>query len=156
MGFVKKTWSDRMVEFPGRRRLKDVATGDEKIVDVTRNEGDVFREGDAFSKDNMDDMEQRVFDAFSEVDMYLGQLFKIQATSYTYTFNANGSGTFYAPLPSMAGYTPVAIAGYDTNDFHVFFMSIRVESNRVFAGFKNMNNTAATRTATFNVLYLRN
>ena len=36
--FSKKNWKDRVVEFPGRRRIRDVATGEEKVLYVSRNE----------------------------------------------------------------------------------------------------------------------
>lgn len=67
MAFNAKSWSDRLSEFPGRRRLKDVITGAEMVVDVTRAEGTVLKEGDAFSKENMDDLESRIKDAFDEL-----------------------------------------------------------------------------------------
>ena len=67
MAFVKKSWKDRLVEFPGRRRLKNVLTGEELVYDVTRNEGTIMQEGDAFSKDNMDDLENRIETAINEL-----------------------------------------------------------------------------------------
>lgn len=67
MAFRTKTWTDRLSEFPGRRRLKDASTGAEMVVDVTRAEGTVLKEGDAFSKENMDDLESRIKDAFDEL-----------------------------------------------------------------------------------------
>lgn len=67
MAFNAKSWADRLSEFPGRRRLKDVITGAEMVVDVTRAEGTVLKEGDAFSKENMDDLESRIKDAFDEL-----------------------------------------------------------------------------------------
>lgn len=67
MAFNAKAWADRVVEFPGRRRLKDAATGAEMVMDVTRAEGTVLKEGDAFSAENMNDLESRIGDAFNEL-----------------------------------------------------------------------------------------
>lgn len=65
--FVKKTWQNRLSEFPTRRRLTDVSTGDEQVVDVTREEGQIYTEGDGFTQTNMNNLEQRIFDAFAGV-----------------------------------------------------------------------------------------
>lgn len=70
MAFVKKTWKDRLVEFPGRRLLKRISgsADSQMVVDVTRNEGTVSQGGDAFSAANMNDLEQRIADEFGEVN----------------------------------------------------------------------------------------
>lgn len=60
MQFQKKTWKDRLSEFPGRRKLKDVNTNAESVYDVSRAEGETFQAGDAFSAENMNDLEQRI------------------------------------------------------------------------------------------------
>lgn len=58
MAFVKKEWKGRIVEFPGRRRLK--GTGITDVYDIARNEGTITQEGDAFSAVNMNDLEERI------------------------------------------------------------------------------------------------
>lgn len=63
MAFVMKEWKDRKAEFIGRRRLIDEA-GKETVVDVERDEGFVSQPGDMFSAVNMNDLEQRIYDAF--------------------------------------------------------------------------------------------
>lgn len=73
MAFQKKTWTDRLVEFPGRRLLKIISqSATEIVVDVFRNEGNISREGDPYSATNMNDLEQRIEDEFtrlySEID----------------------------------------------------------------------------------------
>lgn len=74
MAFVKKTWVDRLSEFPGRRLLKRISgsADGEMVVDVERSEGTVSRTGDAFSAANMNDLEQRIGDEFEEVNNNLG------------------------------------------------------------------------------------
>ena len=66
MAFEKKKWEDRLVEFPGRRRLVDVDTGKEYVMDVSREEGLVTKVGDAFSGNNMNGLEERIADGFNE------------------------------------------------------------------------------------------
>ena len=72
--YTKKTWKDRLVEFAGRRTLKNVGTNESVTYDVTRAEGTVSQEGDAFSPANMNDMEQRIADGFSAAEAANNQL----------------------------------------------------------------------------------
>lgn len=68
MAFVKKVWKNRLVEFAGRRKLTRVAGSidNQIVVDVTREEGMVSQPGDAFSEENMNDLEQRIEDGFND------------------------------------------------------------------------------------------
>ena len=70
MIFVRKTWKDRMVEFAGRRMLTKVSgsADGQMVVDVARQEGNVSQTGDAFSAENMNDLEERISDAFGIFD----------------------------------------------------------------------------------------
>lgn len=68
MAFVTKTWKDRLVEYAGRRKLKNVATGEEVLMDVSRSEGTVSQAGDAFSAANMNNLEQRIKNEFDTVN----------------------------------------------------------------------------------------
>ena len=70
MAFKKKTWIDRMVEFAGRRKITNVSTSAAQIIDVERAEGAVSQEVDAFSAENMNDLEKRISDAFTDVPGY--------------------------------------------------------------------------------------
>lgn len=66
--FTAKEWKNRLVEFAGRRNLKNVSTNETTVYDVTRNEGQVSQEGDSFSATTMNDLEQRISDAFAEAE----------------------------------------------------------------------------------------
>lgn len=67
MPYVKKTWVDRVSENPNRRTLTAVSQdGSNQVVDVTRTEGEVSKEGDAFNAENMNDLETRVENALNE------------------------------------------------------------------------------------------
>ena len=74
MAFVKKTWKDRIAEFPTRRRLTKEDNTSE-LVTVAREEGTLSQEGDAFSAENMNDLENRIDAEFTEVNGKLTKAF---------------------------------------------------------------------------------
>ena len=76
MAFVKKTWKDRIAEFPTRRRLTKEDNTSE-LVTVAREEGTLSQEGDAFSAENMNDLENRIDAEFTEVNGKLMSLKRI-------------------------------------------------------------------------------
>lgn len=59
MSFAKKTWKDRITEYPTRRSLTKT-DGSTELVTVARSEGSVSQEGDAFDASNMNDLENRI------------------------------------------------------------------------------------------------
>ena len=59
MAFTKRTWIARDVQYPGRRIL--TPTGNTNEYDITRSEGTINAEGDIVSKENLDDLENRIF-----------------------------------------------------------------------------------------------
>lgn len=59
MAFVTKVWKDRISEYPTRRILT-MTDGSTEFVTVARSEGSISQEGDAFSAENMNDLEQRI------------------------------------------------------------------------------------------------
>lgn len=61
MAFVKKTWKDRVVQYPNRRTINDGYTT--KVVTVGRDEGTITEAGDAFNAANMNDLENRILAA---------------------------------------------------------------------------------------------
>lgn len=63
--FTPKEWKARLVEFAGRRLLRNVANGEATTYDVSRSEGQVSQEGDAFNTKNMNDLEQRISNGFA-------------------------------------------------------------------------------------------
>ena len=65
MAFAKKTWKDRVSQYPNRRTINDgVVT---KQVTVGRDEGTTTEAGDAFDATNMNDLEDRIDAGFSGV-----------------------------------------------------------------------------------------
>lgn len=65
MAYEKKTWENRQSEFPNRRTLAPV-DGQENTYDVTRAEGLVMEEGDAFDQESMNDLENRIYSGFAD------------------------------------------------------------------------------------------
>ena len=68
--FKKKTWENRVTEYPNRRRLTPVP-GTQNTYDVTRAEGAVTHSGQAFDAANLNDLEKRISDAFADLVDYL-------------------------------------------------------------------------------------
>jgi hypothetical protein len=66
MAYEVKTWTDRISEYINRRTLTDTTTSAEQVVTVTRNEGTVSVEGDAFNATNMNNLESRISDALAD------------------------------------------------------------------------------------------
>ena len=64
MAYTVKTWANRESEFPDRRTLTPVS-GAANTYTVTRAEGTVTVQGDAFDAENMNDMESRISAGFS-------------------------------------------------------------------------------------------
>lgn len=97
MAFVTKEWKDRLVEFAGRRLLKNVATGDEATFDVSRAEGTVSQAGHAFSAATMNDLEERIKDGFDEVNTNL------TADGTPFRFGKDSNGNYGYIIEDEAG-----------------------------------------------------
>ena len=59
MAFVKKTWKDRISQYPNRRSITD-SNGIVKTVTVGRDEGVVTEGGTPFNATEMNDLESRI------------------------------------------------------------------------------------------------
>ena len=64
--FEKKEWVDRQSQYPSRRKL--TATTIENVYEVERAEGDVTEPGNAFDAQNMNNLEDRIYDALGKLD----------------------------------------------------------------------------------------
>ena len=58
MAYVKKTWKDRVVQYPNRRTINDGYTT--KVVTVGRDEGTITEAGTPFNASSMNDLENRI------------------------------------------------------------------------------------------------
>ena len=70
MAFSLKTWVNRISEYPNRRKLTH-EDGSTELVTVARSEGQISAEGNAFSAEEMNDLENRIKDGFDEVNQSL-------------------------------------------------------------------------------------
>ena len=94
--FTLKEWKARLVEFAGRRLLRNVANGETVTYDVSRSEGQVSQEGDAFNTKNMNDLEQRVANGFGNAKTAVETLSsdmggKLPVLNYNITLSDNAS-----------------------------------------------------------------
>lgn len=116
MAFVTKTWKDRLVEFSGRRKLKNVSTNEETIYDVSRSEGTIMQVGDQFSAENMNNLEQRIKTEFDSVNSSL----KDSNTNESFNFGSlNGVRGFYT-TPSRADDSFIPFSTMKTETFSGF------------------------------------
>lgn len=134
MAFVTKTWKDRLVEYAGRRKLKNVATGEEILMDVSRSEGTVNQAGDAFSAANMNNLEQRIKTEFDSVNSSL-------TDQPTFEYDESGKITGYKtkiggadtvfPFSSVNKVTIKGICIYNTyyGNTEILDVTIDVKSN---------------------------
>lgn len=117
MAFAKKTWKDRIAEFPTRRRLTKEDNTSE-LVTVAREEGTLSQEGDAFSAENMNDLENRIDAEFTALNGNLDEYKygdKIFGTSST-TIPAKSWAGQWFPLTTPEGYTYfTALCGSDND-----------------------------------------
>ena len=67
MSFERKTWEDRVSQYPTRRKIIDVDTGTESTVDVERAEGEVASAGTPLSAEMFNDLEGRIAVEFDNV-----------------------------------------------------------------------------------------
>lgn len=99
MAFAKKTWKDRIAEFPTRRRLTKEDNTSE-LVTVAREEGTLSQEGDAFSAENMNDLESRIDAEFTELNGKLSQYVKSKSDAVILNSPDKGRKTVTLTPPS--------------------------------------------------------
>lgn len=88
--WVKKIWKNRTTEFPTRRTLMK-EDGSSEIVTVTRNEGTVSEEGDAFDADTMNNLEERIDAGFAELNGKLSNTPSLEDYCGDYTLQGTWS-----------------------------------------------------------------
>ena len=71
--FTQETWSDGKSKYPGRRRI-DYSDSTYKSVNIERDEGTIYEEGDKFDAANMNDLERRINLAFEELDLKINSV----------------------------------------------------------------------------------
>lgn len=111
MAYQTKTWVDRQSEFPNRRTLAPVS-GVSNTYNVTRSEGTVSVQGDAFDAANMNDLESRIAAGF-EAASDIAAVQTVQTTT-SWTEQNTTAGTQYwqqvVAVPNLAAQAQVDIA----------------------------------------------
>lgn len=138
MAFQRKVWSDRIAEFINRRRL-DHEDGTSELVSVAREEGTIMQTGDSFSAATMNDMEQRIDDAFGGISFGYTEDgkpgYKEAGADSVVPFS---SGGLYIPELKMSGHisahgTPLSNEASDltlnTEDYTSLTMSANLSAN---------------------------
>ena len=107
--FNAKEWKARLVEFAGRRMLRNVANGETTTYDVSRSEGQVSQEGDAFNTKNMNDLEQRVANGFASaktaVDTLSRDLHALNDSGAIKGLDAREDGVYITYVPTSGADT---------------------------------------------------
>lgn len=101
--FEKKSWTDRLTEYPKRRRLTEVE-GQPNVFDVDREEGTISDEGTAFNSTNMNSLEDRISEAFDSIETKINtaragvQLYSSSGSNGTITLSDNVSNYDYLEI----------------------------------------------------------
>ena len=118
MAFSIKTWVDRVSEYPARRTLTDTG-GTTQVVTVTRSEGVVSQEGDAFNATNMNDLESRINAEFQRMEATTSVTIPASwsnAKPYSINVTVNGvtagSNPIYALDPAVTNEDVAEAFGY--------------------------------------------
>ena len=128
MSYTKRTWTDRVAEHIGRRKLALISQDNTEIVaDVIRNEGTVTQAGTALNADTFNDLETRISDAFSEASEETDR----KTAEVTAVVFAMRQITLAA---SAWGVTPVTINGTDYYTQTVQVTKIYTESPIISIG----------------------
>lgn len=112
MAFSKKTWKDRVTQYLNRRLLTD-SNGNTQLVTVTRDEGSVTEAGDTFSAANMNDLEDRVDNAFTELTT-LTPITLLANTWSAGVYTATVAGVTTSDNYEIIGFTPTNDIDDDT------------------------------------------
>ena len=130
MGFTKKTWKNRIVEYINRRQIT-MEDGSTNLVTVARDEGTISQEGDAFNAANMNDLEDRIEKGFDEINQSL-----TNQLNWTKIGEVTGSSTIQLPSAFNELYIEVNTGGSSWHEiFNIPFVALTEQSKDYFNGF---------------------
>lgn len=101
MAFSLKTWVNRISEYPNRRKLTH-EDGSTELVTVARAEGQISAEGNAFSAEEMNDLENRIKGGFDEINQSLTELNEGSVKYSTFEATVDNWGSIGIVYPSDA------------------------------------------------------
>ena len=137
MAYTKKTWKPRISQYPGRRRM--VGTGEANTYDITRAEGTITQTGDAFSADNMNDLETRISNEFTSLNNNLSTLSCDTLRLRTKLYQAN---------INSGGQTTIALE-YNAGDLCAFLISVTGASNAAAVSGHLLGSTSSKPTSVY-------
>lgn len=94
MAFSLKTWVNRISEYPNRRKLTH-EDGSTELVTVARAEGQISAEGNAFSAEEMNDLENRIKGGFDEINQSLVEKANKINVIFIFSNKKNDKGFYY-------------------------------------------------------------
>lgn len=166
MAFSLKTWVNRISEYPNRRKLTH-EDGSTELVTVARAEGQISAEGNAFSAEEMNDLENRIKGGFDEVNQSLRELNEgmiyndVRTGVVTVLPNSDISISDNTQI-NFKDYVPLAttiIATYGSSDAHSHGMlgSPAIKDNTTCCvRYKNLTESELKVDFTVRFYYLRN
>lgn len=166
MAFSLKTWVNRISEYPNRRKLTH-EDGSTELVTVARAEGQISAEGNAFSAEEMNDLENRIKGGFDEVNQSLRELNEgmiyndVRTGVVTVLPNSDISISDNTPI-NFKDYVPLAttiIATYGSSDAHSHGMlgsPVIKDNTTCGVRYKNLTESELKVDFTVRFYYLRN
>ena len=121
MAFSLKTWVNRISEYPNRRKLTH-EDGSTELVTVARAEGQISAEGNAFSAEEMNDLENRIYAEFTEVN---GKLSTNEVEFLGQFTSANPNVTDTKMITDLSKYKRIALITY-SNEFKYAYNPIDI------------------------------
>lgn len=120
MAFESKTWADRLSQYPNRRKIKDVENNSESIVDITREEGNIYSSGTSFSAKNMNDLEARIASMFP-VSIENGGTGGTTATEARQNLDSLSGNILYEGLSGTQGTIYLSDSAANYKYFEIYF-----------------------------------
>lgn len=119
MAFPKKTWKNRISQYPNRRKIKNISDNSETIVDIYREEGTIQTTGDVFSASTMNNLENRIGKMFP-VSIENGGTGKTTAIEARQNLGIDISQTVgsWTPKLSSTGIAPKYTTEYNVGKYY--------------------------------------
>ena len=111
ISFLRKLWKDGVSEYPSRRLLVNVDSGEQTLVNVEKSVGMVSQEGDPWNAENMNGLEGRIEEGFNSVKTEMQtSLTSLENRTKAYTDSAKTGA-----VATSKNYTDYEIARYNNN-----------------------------------------
>ena len=153
MAYQKKTWLARL----GQGLNKFIFNGGSKVT-LDSSPDVVSQEGTALSADNMNDLEQRIDDEFTNVNSAITSLIAMQPVeSSPITITGGGTGSWTIDV-SKTGYTAIGIMGFWISSGDINIIEWYINSNQQASVYARNSGSSALSNAKVRpyILYVKN